>query len=132
MRDTSFLNRAMYGEPIKKVELDIRKKRTAFAEISTDLVEFGAAAGTILEMRKMVWYLTDGNHLVPSDIKDLNLPIIRLRIVVDENISWLAKRAQRTNWNNFGIPVRIVRNELDKCYHVVFLEKSEQKKIAQA
>ncbi|MBI5816944.1 MAG: hypothetical protein HZB09_00790 [Candidatus Yonathbacteria bacterium] len=125
MNVTSTLSQANFGVPTKKVELDVRKKRKSFEEISSNLVNYGQAASTVLEMQQLTWYLTDMGYLVCGDNKKVDLPNILVRLTMDDNLNlqWLIKQSMRKHWKDFGTPVCITRNELDHIKTLVLLQE---------
>lgn len=130
MNVTSALSQANFGTPIKKVELDIRKKRDKFTEISKNLSDYGHATDTVLEMGQCTWYLTDRGYLVCGDNYDPELPKIVVRLLMDDNLIWLVNRSEKKHWKDFGIPVRVAKNEIDHFESLILLEESGQKAIA--
>lgn len=130
MNATSVLSQANFGIPIKKVELDIRKNRKNFEEISQNLVNYGYATETVMEMMKLTWYLTDEGYLVCGENQKSDLPNIVVRLIMDDNLSWLIKQSERKLWKDFGTSVRITRNELDHIKILTLLEEPQQKAIA--
>ena len=115
------------------MDLNFKKKRNSFTEISINLVNFGDATRTVMGMAQLKWYLTDKNYLVcgangNSDLE--NVDTIKLILVVDENLAWLAKRTQRVHWDNFGTPVHIAKNELDHYSCIILLEESKEEEIS--
>ncbi len=126
MTIASLRTQAEFGIPIKKVELDVQKKRESFKEISMDLVQYGRAANTVLEMQKLFWYLTDQDYLVCSEVENPNFSgdadTLKLRLFMDDNLAWFVMRTRKLNWEDFGIPIRVVENHIDQCKMVVFLD----------
>lgn len=122
----SVLSRANFGTPEAKIEINFRKKRKNFEEISQHLVDYGLATETVMQMQEFTWYLTDREYLMCAGYDGrADLPAIRAQLIMDENLQWLSKRAGKTSWRDFGTPVRIVRNEIDHCSDIMLLEEFE-------
>lgn len=130
MNATSLVSQAEFGTPIKKVELDVHKKQKNFEEISKNLSNYGHATDTVLQMVQLTWYLTDREYLVCGDEYDPELPKITVRLIMDDNLAWLIKRAGRKHWKDFGTLVRIARNELDHFKTLILLEEPEARPAA--
>lgn len=134
MSITSLLSKSKFGTPIKKVELVFKKKQQIFMEISQDFVNFGLATITAMNMRNLTWYLTDQGCLVCGgyDGGSTKLPNTKLHLIVDDNLPWLIKFANKTNWRDFGTPIRIFANAVDHIQCIKLLNELEERQTVSA
>lgn len=127
MNVTSALSQANYGTPIKKVVIIFRKKRKGFEEISEVLSDFGHATDTVLKMKQLTWYVTDRGYLVSSESSSPDLGNdLTVHLIMDENLAWLIERSDKKHWKDFGVPVRITMNELDRVKVLTLLSEQPQ------